>query len=314
MIILITGGAGFIGSSLAHRLASDPNNSIVIVDNLLTGHASYVPSAPNVCFCEGSVNDSRFMRQLFMDYRFDIVFHYAAVVGVQRTLTNPLSVLSDVSGFENVFQLSALTGVSRVVYASSSEVYGEPVEVPQTEDHTPLNSRLPYAVVKNLGEMYCKSYFAEHNLPFTVLRFFNTYGPRQSSDFVISRFLKAALNGEPITIYGDGQQSRTFCYISDNIDATISIIANSTTDECHVINIGNHKQYTILELAQAVLSVTNSSSKIEYLPPLKEGDMLRRQPCIDRMCAYLDRPLISLETGLRSMLADPHFSKHSLKD
>ena len=155
--------------------------------------------------------------------QFDYVFHYAAVVGVKRTQENPIMVLNDIEGIKNVLQLSKNSSVKRVFFSSSSEVYGEPVELPQNEETTPLNSRVPYAIVKNVGESFFRSYFKSYGLPYTIFRFFNTYGPNQSEDFVIAKFLKSALINEDITIYGDGSQTRTFCYVDDNINTCISL-------------------------------------------------------------------------------------------
>ncbi|MFM7902004.1 MAG: NAD-dependent epimerase/dehydratase family protein, partial [Bacteroidota bacterium] len=160
-------------------------------------------------------------------YRFEYVFHYAALVGVKRTLENPVMVLNDITGIKNVLNLSKNTGVKRVFFSSSSEVYGEPVEFPQNEHTTPLNSRLPYAIVKNVGEAYLRSFKQEYDLAFTIFRFFNTYGPQQSNDFVMSKFITAALSNTDITIYGDGSQTRTFCYIDDNVDACLSAFYNN---------------------------------------------------------------------------------------
>ena len=159
-------------------------------------------------------------------YQFDYVFHYAAVVGVKRTTDNPVMVLRDLDGIKNVLDLCKNTGVKRIFFSSSSEVYGEPVELPQNEETTPLNSRLPYAVVKNVGESFCRSYQKEFGLDYTIFRFFNTYGSKQSTDFVISKFLNAALSNAPITVYGNGQQNRTFCYIDDNTECILTILEN----------------------------------------------------------------------------------------
>eukprot|EP01034_Spumella_vulgaris_P019781 gene19781-25303_t len=142
--ILVTGGAGFIGSAMVERLALEPNNRITVVDNLLTGDADKIPVLPNVKFIKCDVNDYREIAGVFHAGRFHYVFHYAALVGVQRTLKNPVKVLDDIRGIENILMLSKNTGVQHVYYSSSSEVYGEPVEFPQNEHTTPLNSRLPY--------------------------------------------------------------------------------------------------------------------------------------------------------------------------
>jgi nucleoside-diphosphate-sugar epimerase len=210
-------------------------------------------------------------------------------------------VLRDIDGIKHVLDLSKNTGVKRVFFSSSSEVYGEPVELPQHEVTTPLNSRLPYAVVKNVGESFCRSYEKEFGLSFTIFRFFNTYGPKQSTDFVISKFLNAARFHEPITIYGDGKQNRTFCFIEDNTACTLKILEESLVVN-DVINIGSDVNYTVLELAELIIKLTKSKSKIKFLPPLKEGDMTRRQPDNSKMKSILAMPLIPLEEGLGKII------------
>ena len=222
--ILVTGGAGFIASDLALKLASDPANQVTVVDNLLTGDRRKLPVQlpANLRFIKCDVNRFEDISAVFYAHGFDYVFHYAAVVGVKRTTDNPVMVLRDIDGIRNILDLSKNTGVKRVLYSSSSEVYGEPVEIPQNERTTPLNSKLPYAIVKNIGEAFLRSYQKEFGLEYTVFRFFNTYGPKQSRDFVVSKFIRAALANDDITLYGDGMQTRTFCYIDDNTDACLA--------------------------------------------------------------------------------------------
>jgi nucleoside-diphosphate-sugar epimerase len=303
MKILITGGAGFVGSSLADALLEKGNYGIVIVDNLLTGRMENLPGHPDCRFIKSDVNNYNDIAPIFLAFRFDYVFHYAAVVGVKRTLDNPVMVLNDLQGIRNVLDLSKNTGVKRVFFSSSSEVYGEPVHLPQHEQTTPLNSRLPYAVVKNVGESFCRSYQQEYGLEYTLFRFFNTYGPKQSPDFVISKFIDAALINKDITIYGDGSQTRTFCYISDNAEACINALEKNLFVN-DVVNIGNDDTYTILELAEIIIKLTGSRSKIVHLPPLPEGDMTRRQPDILNMKALLNKDFIPLETGLTRILKE----------
>ena len=302
--ILVTGGAGNVGGSLARRLAANPNNYVVIVDDLSTGNRDKLPrtSGDNWRFVRGDANKLSDMSPIFTAERFDAVFHYAAVVGVARTLANPKLVLNDIHGFEAVLDLAKNTGVKRVFFSSSSEVYGEPFEIPQREDTTPLNSRLPYAVVKNVGESYFRTYTKEFGLPHTIFRFFNTYGPLQSTDFVLSKFLSAAQADEDIPLYGDGSQTRTFCYVDDNIDFTEKLLDEDLGIN-DTINVGSGEEMTIRELAEAVIRVTGSKSKIVNLPPLPEGDMTRRCPDVSKMQALLGRPLITLEEGLQKMLA-----------
>lgn len=305
--VLITGVAGNIGSALALALLAHDNYAIVGVDNLSTGTLDKLPSHTNkFTFIKADVNDYREISSIFHANKFDFVFHFAAVVGVQRTLANPLLVLSDIDGLKNILSLSKNSGIKKVFYSSSSEVYGEPVTLPQHEETTPLNSRLPYAIVKNLGEAYFRSYFNEHGLCYTIFRFFNTYGPNQSDDFVVPRFLRSALRNEPINIYGDGRQTRTFCYVDDNINTLISCLENNLFNN-DVLNVGSDIEFSINHLSELIIQITNSKSVINYLPPLKEGDMTRRKPDITKMRQVLKRDLIPLEQGIERLLQ--HYSK-----
>ena len=301
--ILITGAAGFIPSSLADKLIEDENNIVVGVDNFLTGKTQNLPahSKANYTFIKADANDYQDISEVMLAYHFDYVFHYAAVVGVKRTLENPLMVLQDIKGIQNVLHLSKNTGVKRVFFSSSSEVYGEPVEFPQNEFTTPLNSKLPYAIVKNVGEAFLRSYFLEHKLKYTIFRFFNTYGPKQSVDFVLSKFIRCALENMDITIFGDGLQTRTFCHIDDNIDATLKCL-NEDLYVNDVVNLGSDKEITIRELADVIIRLTGSKSKIIHLPALPEGDMRRRCPDNSKTRALLNRKLRPLEDGIQMIL------------
>ena len=306
--ILITGGAGFIGSSLAQRLAEDEENYIVIVDNLLTGSESKLPESvhQNIKFIRADVNDFQEISSIFHAFSFDYVFHYAALVGVKRTLANPVKVLNDLNGIRNILNLSKNSRVKRVYYSSSSEVYGEPVEFPQNEHTTPLNSRLPYAIVKNVGEAYLRAFMQEFDVEFTIFRFFNTYGSKQSNDFVMSKFLTAAMNNQDIPIYGDGSQTRTFCYIDDNIEACVNAFyKNKIVND--VANIGSDMEISILDFATKIIELTNSKSNIIFLPALKEGDMTRRCPDITKMKLLLNRRMTSLDEGIRRLIEEKNF-------
>lgn len=311
MRILITGGAGFIPSSLAEALLKKTDTELVLVDNFLTGRKDNVPVHRRCRFIKCDVNNYNDIAPVFLSFGFDYVFHYAAVVGVKRTLDNPVMVLNDIQGIRNILDLSKNTGVKRVFFSSSSEVYGEPVHLPQHEHTTPLNSRLPYAVVKNVGESFCRSYQQEYQLDFTIFRFFNTYGPKQSPDFVVSKFIDAAVRNDDITIYGDGLQTRTFCYIDDNTEACINALNNNLFVN-DVVNIGNDNAISILELATTIIRVTKSRSRIVHLPPLPEGDMTRRQPDIKNMTQLMNRDFIGLEEGLLEIMASRQ-QRHSLK-
>jgi len=275
----------------------------VIADNLSTGSIKQLPvrRAANWRFVKLDVNVMHDLGPVMCSIGFDYVFHYAAVVGVKRTLENPLHVLADIDGIRNILSLFKNTGVQRVFFSSSSDVYGEPFEVPQNEHTTPLNSRLPYAIVKNVRESYFKCFLREFALDYTIFRLFNTYGPQQSEDFVLPRFVDAALRGEDITIYGDGLQTRTSCYVDDNIDTTVKALYGDLAVN-ETLNVGSDRQITILELAELVLQRIGSPSTIRFLPPLAEGDMTRRCPDISKMKRILGRELLPLEEGLDKLI------------
>jgi UDP-glucuronate decarboxylase len=299
--ILVTGGAGNVASALVHKLSKNADYFIVIIDNLSTGSLSKIPMIENVKFIKADVNNYSDIAPIFARYSFEFVFHFAAMVGVKRTLDNPIQVLNDIEGIKNILSLSKNSGVQRVFYSSSSEVYGEPFEIPQNENTTPLNSRLPYAIVKNVGEAFFKSYYKEYGLKYTIFRFFNTYGPNQSDDFVVPRFLKAALKNDPIYLYGDGLQTRSFCYVDDNVDTCVKTLEENKCIN-DVINVGSDKEQTILSLAQTIIKASNSKSEIIYLPALEEGDMARRCPETSKMQEVLNRKLITLEEGLQKLM------------
>ena len=299
--ILVTGGAGQLGGALAKCLSKNPKHLIVSVDNLSTGSIDKVRLCDNIRFINADINNYNDIVPVFGRFDFDFVFHFAAVVGVKRTLEQPIDVLNDIEGIKNILSLSKNSGVKRVFYASSSEVYGEPFEIPQNENTTPLNSRLPYAIVKNVGEAFFKAYKKEYDLDYTIFRFFNTYGPNQSNDFVIPRFVKLALKNQPIPIYGKGDQTRSFCFIDDNIDTCVKTLENDLHIN-DVLNIGNDEEISILEVAKKVINITHSDSEIIHLPALKEGDMKRRCPDLTKMKAVLDRDLVTLDQGLEVMM------------
>lgn len=301
--ILITGGAGNIGSALVLKLLEKFSNFVVVADDLSTGSLIKLPDKikENWTFVHCDVNDYSQISVLMEKYKFDYVFHLAAVVGVQRTQQFPLKVLQDIEGIRNILNLSVDHVVKKVYFSSSSEVYGEPVELPQHEIRTPLNSRVPYAVVKNVGECFFRSYQQQFGLDYTIFRFFNTYGPNQSIDFVVSKFLAAALKNEEITVYGDGSQTRTFTFIDDNIETIIKCHENNLFNN-DVVNIGSSALTSVFDLANLILRITGSKSVITYLPPLKDGDMTRRQPDNSKMLAILGRELITLEEGIRRMM------------
>lgn len=296
--IMVTGGAGNVGGALAELLVQK-GYYVVIVDNLLTGSLSKLPSKEytNWKFYHVDVNDYDSFSKVMRSEAVDYVFHYAAMVGVERTIANPVMVLEDLKGIRNVCELSVDLKVKRVFFSSSSEVYGEPVEIPQFEETTPLNAKLPYAQVKAIGESFFVSYKHTYDLDYTIFRFFNTYGPKQSTDFVISRFIRSALKGEDITVIGDGLQTRTFCYIDDNINFTIRCLREELFIN-EILNLGNDDEITIRELAAIVKDTLNSPSNLVHLPAREEGDMKRRLPSLVKLRKHFRGDFVDLRTGI----------------
>jgi len=295
--ILITGGAGNIGSSLVASLLQKKDVEVYVFDNFITGTQENLPIDNNRLFtfhCDINNNDE--LIENWGSNEFNYIFHYAALVGVERTQNNPLGVLDDVKGIRNVLERAKESQVKRIFYSSSSEVYGEPVETPQNEDTTPLNSRVPYAVVKNLGEAFFRSYFKEYGIPFTIFRFFNTYGPNQNNDFVITKFIEQCMKGQKITIYGDGSQSRSFLHIDDNIAFT-NIVLEKDLFINEVVNVGSDDVISIKNLALLIKDITESDSELVFLPPLKDGDMYRRKPDVTKMRLHMNT-LTPLDKGI----------------
>ena len=298
--ILVTGGAGNIGSSLVAGLLKSENYHISILDNLSTGSLENLPQSSESLwrFIDCDVNNLNQLKQALKKDTFNYIFHYAALVGVERTQKNPLKVLEDIEGIKNILNLAVDCKAERIFYSSSSEVYGEPVEIPQNETTTPLNSKLPYAIVKSVGESFMRTFHDHHQLEFTIMRFFNTYGPRQKNDFVISKFIELALQNKDITIYGDGSQTRSFLHVDDNVDFTIKILENNKLLN-DVVNVGSDIEIKIIDLAYLIIETLESESKIIFLPPLKEGDMTRRKPDISKMKKVYQKEIISLVEGIQ---------------
>jgi UDP-glucose 4-epimerase len=292
MKVLITGGLGFIGSHLTERLLLE-GHSVTILDDSSTGKLSNLGTLrdhESLEVVNGTVLDSPLL--LSVVKRSDYIFHLAAAVGVFNIVNNPLkSLLTNIRGTENVLE-SALANNVPVFVTSSSEVYGKNTSdsLKEGDDRilgSPLTLRWSYSEAKAIDESLAYAYHVEHGLETRIVRFFNTVGPKQLGAYgmVVPRFVSAALNNEPLLIYGDGRQTRCFAHVYDVIDAVIAVaFSHSTVGK--VINIGNNFEVSILELAQKVIQETNSNSKIEFIPYAEaygEGfeDMERRVPNIE---------------------------------
>lgn len=292
MRILVTGGAGFIGSHLCERLVLD-GHIVIAIDNFSTGQASNLTSlmdSKRFTLIEGSILDTHVINPLIE--KVEYVFHLAAAVGVFNIVNNPLaSLLTNIRGTENI--LEAAHGTKTPVFlTSSSEVYGKNISdsLKESDDRilgSPVMLRWSYSEAKAIDESLAYAYYLEKQLETRIVRFFNTVGPRQLGAYgmVVPRFVKAALTNEPITIYGDGNQTRCFAHVYDVIDAVIAIaFAHNTIGK--VINIGNDFEISINGLARRIIDETGSKSEIVHMPYSEaygDGfeDMERRVPNIE---------------------------------
>jgi UDP-glucose 4-epimerase len=292
MKILVTGGAGFIGSHLCERLVLN-GHTVTAIDNYATGQFSNLKDLVNsskFTLVEGSILDGNVLNPLIKDS--DYVFHLAAAVGVFNIVTNPLeSLLTNIRGTENVLE-AAYSYRKPVFITSSSEVYGKNTSdsLREGDDRvlgSPVTLRWSYSEAKAIDESLAYAYFVEKQLETRIVRFFNTVGPRQLGAYgmVVPRFVEAALKDEPLTIYGDGNQTRCFAHVSDVVDAVIAIaFAQNTIGR--VINIGNDFEISMNDLAKKIIGETNSKSQIIYVAYAEaygDGfeDMQRRVPNID---------------------------------
>ena len=289
MKLLITGGAGFIGSHLAERLI-EMGHLVTALDDLSTGTSSNIAQLeknPNFEFIKGSMLDEKLIETLMSGV--DGCIHLGAALGVQRILEKPYeSLVANIHGSEIAIKAAAEQG-KRFFLASTSELYGKNPKQPLTEESdrvlgSPQLIRWAYSEAKALDESLAQMFMASHGLKFVTGRFFNTVGPRQSGAYgmVLPRFVASAMKNEPLLVYGDGSQSRVFCHVSDAINGVLKIFFDDKALG-HAFNIGGEEEISIKELAMRVISVTNSSSSIEYLPYSKaypEGfeETMRRVP------------------------------------
>ena len=298
---LVTGGAGFLGSHLTDSLLAE-GWSVVVVDNLLTGrrgNLEHLKNEPRFEFVEKDIC------QPFDVGKVDYVFHFASPASpVDYTIHGIPTLQVGSLGTFHALDVARKYGAKYLV-SSTSECYGDPQEHPQKETYwghvNPIGPRSVYDEAKRFTEAVTMAYRRYHNVDTRIARIFNTYGPRlQINDGrVVSNFMKQAIRGHDLTVYGDGNQTRSFCYVSDEIDGFIRL---SKSDEHLPVNIGNPNEFTILECAQMVLKVTGSKSKICY-EPLPQDDPKQRQPDITKARQLLGwEPKIDLETGLRKSL------------
>ena len=299
MRILITGGAGFIGSHLAEHFQGRAD--VRVLDDLRTGHRRNLAGL-KVEFLHGSILDREILRAAMQGV--DYVFHLAAMVSVAESVRQPQACVElNAIGTLNVLEAAAAAGVRKLCFSSSAAVYGDHPVVPKREDMCP-EPRSPYAVTKLDGEFYCRQFTAEGRLETVALRFFNVFGPRQDPNgpygAAMSIFFRRALAGEPLTIFGDGGQTRDFIYVKDIVAALD--FAAGTSGLTGVFNAGYGGQITVLELAQRILALAGSRSQIQF-EPARAGDVRHSRASVERLLNAGFRPIGTLDAGLQLMLS-----------
>lgn len=314
MRVLVTGGAGFIGSYLVEKLLEN-GDTVCAVDDVSTGNLKNIKHLldnSNFELVIGSVLDKQLMEDLID--KSDVIYHLAAAVGVKYVMENSLkSIKINIHGTETVLDLAS-KNKQKVFIASTSEIYGKNGCVPYNEDSDRLMGstkafRWSYACTKTLDEFMALAYYYEMGLPIVIARFFNTCGPKQTGQYgmVIPRFVRNALLNEPLTVYGDGTQSRCFTYVGDAVDAIVSLM---NCDEAigDVFNVGNTQEIQIRELAQKIIDMTGSSSEIVYIPyenvfGKKFEDMKRRVPDITKIRNIIGwEPKVNLDQLLHKVI------------
>ncbi len=302
-IALITGGAGFIGSHIAEELAG--YDKVIIVDNLLTGMRSNIPQRNNVHFIQGDITDEAFVDSLFEEYGFEHIFHMAAVASVQASVTDPWFTKSiNLDGTHYLLEKArGNKALKRFVFASSAAVYGN-TEKSANSEYDPVNPITPYGLEKYTAERYCMLYAKYYGVPAVAFRFFNVYGERQNPKSpysgVISVFMDRAVNGEAITIYGDGEQTRDFVYVKD----LVNVIGYSLTNDAmigRVYNIGTGESVSVNKLCGFVRDATGSGASVEHTDG-RDGDL--RHSCADigklRAVGYRG-DFVALEHGIQNL-------------
>lgn len=307
--VVVSGGAGFIGSQLARELVKR-GYQVIIIDDLSTGRKENIVEliggpltreVREIQFVQGSITDLPLLKKLFQGV--DCVFHLAAIPNVPKSLENPLACHEvNITGTLNVLLAAKDNGVKKIIYASSSSVYGDTPTLPKIENMLP-SPQSPYAVTKLCGEYYCQVFEQVYDLPIVCLRYFNVYGPRQNPDSeyaaVIPKFIRRALDGNPPIVFGDGEQTRDFIYVKDAVKATILAAETAARG---IYNVGSGNRITINELAKLILSLISSDLQPILQEP-RPGDIKHSLADISKIKTLGYDPNYSLKEGLEETIS-----------
>jgi UDP-glucose 4-epimerase len=310
MNVLVTGGAGFIGSHLVERLVQD-KHSVTVLDNLLRGNKIPKQAQEQIIFIEGDVRDTKLVNETMKD--MDVVYHFAAVLGVDVVADFPIETMDvEIIGTRNVIEAMHAHGVKQLFYASTSGIYSHSAIVKTAlSEEVLVDPRTSYAMAKRYNEIYLASHFEEKGVNTIALRFFNVYGERQDNRMVIPRFLEQAEANLPLTVFGNGKQTRDFTYIDDVIESCIRL---QETQGFHIVNIANEQEWTIRELAETIIKNTGSSSEITYVDaPKKRYDyeVERRIGSSEKLYNLIGfKPKTSLTEGINTILTHTEYSSN----
>lgn len=310
MNVLVTGGAGFIGSHLVERLVQDKHR-VTVLDNLLRGNKIPKRVIEQITFIEGDVRDTKLVYESMKD--MDVVYHFAAVLGVDVVADFPVETMDvEIIGTRNVIEAMHAHGVKQLFYASTSGIYSHSAIVKTAlSEEVLVDPRTSYAMAKRYNEIYLASHFEEKGVNTIALRFFNVYGERQDNRMVIPRFLEQAEANLPLTVFGNGKQTRDFTYIDDVIESCIRL---QETKGFHIVNIANEQEWTIKELAETIIENTGSSSEITYVDaPKKRYDyeVERRIGSSDKLFNLIGfKPKTSLTQGINTILTHEEYSSN----
>jgi UDP-glucose 4-epimerase len=302
MRILITGGAGFIGSNLSKRLVDD-GHEVVVLDNLLRGNKLDKSTFDAIHFINGDVRDFDTVNKASKGC--DVIFHFAAVLGVDIVADNPVETMDvEVIGTRNIVNSAMQNNVKQVLYASTSGIYGHTSFENLLTEEILVDPKTSYAMAKRYNEIYLAAHFEEKKINVISLRFFNVYGHNQDNRMVVPRFFEQANNNEPITIFGTGKQTRDFTYIDDTVEACVRLM---NTKGCHIVNIANENEWCIEDLGLKIRELTGAKSPIQFIDAPKKrydyeverrvGSSLKLQA----MTGY--KPATNLEEGLLKIIA-----------
>jgi len=318
MKALITGAAGFLGSLLSEELLSN-RYDVVGIDNFFRGKREHLPRHKNFTFYKMDLSkEYDKFSELVKKEKPELLFHYAAINGTKYFYDIPFQVINDnVRMTQNVLQACKNSSIKKIIYASSSEIYGEPLEVPTPETHPILlnvyTDRDSYASSKAVNDFYVKLFAKEHGLDFLILRIFNTYGPHMdTSEYgqVIPEFINKMFKSEQFTIIGDGTQTRSFCYVSDHTRLVRKLAENVSNE---IVNVANDSEITINYLAETLHKLENKKFNPKYLPG-REYDHKRRCPDISKLKKLInDYPKVTLEEGLKKTIEDYKIKKLIIK-